>query len=495
MNILKKSSLQTRIFVVLIIIVVAQIGGLIIGQQTIREVQIGGPNYQGIELKTDYIGNMARMRANINLINSTLFSALWENDEGKVETLSQMSERMEVLFVELDQMHLASEGSVGCGYCHDQAHVGEIKESLAGTRKIWEEMRGLLSERIVPALAEEDVEAAGEIVEEKYLGLYSRLMATSKEEIELVREALPQFKESAMTKTDRMILFYNVGGIGAVLFLVCVTFYLTRKIIRTVNHIVENLNQSADRINLESTSSSDSSQDLADMSTSIAASLEETSASLEQINSMIQQNDEGAQAASGEVRNNSQVSIQANADMDMMQTSMGKIKGDSDEIASITHDIQSIAFQTNLLALNAAVEAARAGEAGAGFAVVADEVRSLARRTAEAARNISGLVERAIANVGEGSDRLATVAERLREVGVSSEKVKVLVDEISRSSHEQALGIKQIAKAAQEMDNSTQQLAATSDQNANSSRSLMEQVVILRENIGELTSFIEGDGE
>ncbi|MBP6484077.1 MAG: methyl-accepting chemotaxis protein, partial [Rhodoferax sp.] len=151
---------------------------------------------------------------------------------------------------------------------------------------------------------------------------------------------------------------------------------------------------------------------------------------------------------------------------------MKGINESSRKIADIIGVIDGIAFQTNILALNAAVEAARAGEQGRGFAVVATEVRALAGRSADAAKEIKGLIGASVERVEHGTALVDKAGATMTEVVTSIKRVADIVSEISASSNEQSLGVAQIGEAVSMMDQTTQQNAALVEEMAAAAASL-----------------------
>ncbi|MDH0740394.1 methyl-accepting chemotaxis protein, partial [Achromobacter spanius] len=174
-------------------------------------------------------------------------------------------------------------------------------------------------------------------------------------------------------------------------------------------------------------------------------------------------------------------------------STMQGISASSRKISEIVSVIDGIAFQTNILALNAAVEAARAGEQGKGFAVVAGEVRSLAQRSAQAAKEIKGLIEDSVTKVGAGSQQVERAGATMQEIVASVKRVTDIMGEISAASEEQSSGIDQVNRAVSQMDEVTQQNAALVEEAAAAAGSLQEQaqrlaqaVAVFKINAGEV---------
>lgn len=200
--------------------------------------------------------------------------------------------------------------------------------------------------------------------------------------------------------------------------------------------------------------------DLSSRTEEQAAALQETAASMEQIKTTVRQNADNAHAARELAESASHNAHNGGEVMQSLEQIMAQITTSSRQIADINGVIDSIANQTNILALNAAVEAARAGEQGRGFAVVAEEVRNLAKRSADAAKEINQLINTSVNNIDIGSRQVGQASTVMQEIVTSVAQVTQIMGEITSASDEQSAGINQISQAVNEMDLVTQQNAA-----------------------------------
>ena len=215
--------------------------------------------------------------------------------------------------------------------------------------------------------------------------------------------------------------------------------------------------------------------DLSSRTEEQASALEQTAASMEELGSTVRQNAENARQANQLALSASTVAMQGGEVVGQVVDTMRGINESSRKISDIIGVIDSIAFQTNILALNAAVEAARAGEQGRGFAVVAGEVRNLAQRSAEAAKEIKGLINDSVERVELGSQLVDKAGSTMTEVVTSIRRVTDIVGEISAASTEQSQGVAQVGEAVTQMDQTTQQNAALVEESAAAADSLRKQ--------------------
>jgi methyl-accepting chemotaxis protein PixJ len=164
----------------------------------------------------------------------------------------------------------------------------------------------------------------------------------------------------------------------------------------------------------------------------------------------------------------------------------------SQQISKVVSLINQIALQTNLLAINASIEAARAGEEGRGFAVVAEEVGALAAQSANATKEIEGIVEaiqretsevvdameNGTTQVVEGTRQVNEAKESLNQIVKVSREIDGLLKSISTATVSQTETSQVVKLLMQQITESSEQTSTTSRQ---VSSSLQETVAIAQQ--------------
>jgi methyl-accepting chemotaxis protein len=251
--------------------------------------------------------------------------------------------------------------------------------------------------------------------------------------------------------------------------------------------VVREVRTSTDRITTVSGEIAAGNQELSTRTEQQAGALEETASSIEELTSTVRQNADNARQANQLAVSASDVAAKGGAVVAQVVDTMESINASSKNIGEIIGVINGIAFQTNILALNAAVEAARAGEQGRGFAVVASEVRILAQRSAEAAKEIKGLIDHSVVQTAAGTQLVSEAGVTMNAIIDSIRSVTDIMGEISAASAEQSAGIEQINQAVVQMDQVTQQNAALVEEAAAASASMQDQAISLANVVGVFT--------
>ena len=202
-----------------------------------------------------------------------------------------------------------------------------------------------------------------------------------------------------------------------------------------------------------------------------ATSVQDTTSSLAQMNILISQNADNSKEME-------QMALKGAKDMEHTSKAVAESVRAMRSIAEKTSIIEEIAYQTNLLALNAAIEAARAGEHGKGFAVVATEVRKLAERSESAAQEISSLA----CSSAQGAERSG---EALNALVPSIAKTAALVQQVTASSREQAIGVTRVSQSMTQVDQVTRNNAAAAEELS----STAEQMALQAGNLQKLMGF------
>lgn len=251
-----------------------------------------------------------------------------------------------------------------------------------------------------------------------------------------------------------------------------------------LRELVTRVRESAHNVHLAAGEMAQGNQDLSRRTEGTAMTLDRTVAALEQITRNLQQSSRELARARELASGAAQQAVGGGVIVADLVRGMRQVRQQSQKVEEIVGLIDGIAFQTNLLALNAAVEAARAGEAGRGFAVVAAEVRQLALRSAEAARDVKGLIATSLGSIEAGARQAETVGEVMEGTVQAIQGVAAAITEVARATEAQDGEVSGVHEAMARVSEATQQNSALVEQSASASRHLQGQAEVLAGLIG-----------
>jgi methyl-accepting chemotaxis protein/methyl-accepting chemotaxis protein-1 (serine sensor receptor) len=423
--------------------------------------------------RTDLIGQLNTSLAEMKGVRQLLITGDTSTAEQRRSLLGAGSAKVDRLLAELDPLVTV-------------ARERQLLESLRKAHQSW------AANHRDPGARCADCHAPGAVGMEGGNRQHGQMEQASEGLAQVQRDSLAAASGEVETTVARSHWYaIGLGGLAAA---------LCAWILRVVHRSMKSLRKTTLLLSEGSTQAVAGAMHVKDASAALAQNAEQqsrnvgtTSSTAEELAAMTQKNAGLAnQSAALMVRVEEGVQA-ANSTLRSLQASMDEIAASSGKVSGIIKVIDGIAFQTNILALNAAVEAARAGESGLGFAVVADEVRNLAQRSAEAARDTSGLIDESAAKSIEGRTRLDEVIKSIEEITARSTEVKALVDGVSLGNQEQAKGIEEIARSVRQMEQQVHQVLRSGEDLTLVAQQISAQTTTVENGVARLQSMVDGN--
>ena len=464
----------------------------------IRQITIGGPQYQHIVMAKDLVADILPPPSYIIEANLLSYQLRQAAPAQQASIISRL-QRCEQAFNQHYQ------------YWQQQALPLPLRDALVGqAQQYGREFFVLLNQQLIPALQKQQTGKATTVFATMQQA-YAQHRQAIDNAVSLAQQYQIQLENEADNSNQRNWLLLGLALMTTVLIVALLLrrsyhqlitllgaepaqtqqhinelaegLWLTRlqqaepdsmsgvldSMISRLSRVMQGIRQTARDMGALSSRVEHAASHIGDQSSSEAAHLEEIATTLQQFSSMLDTTMHRVQ----ETEHQCGIAVEASREGRLLvENTLQALH----HIINCIDQIDDIVYQTDLLALNAGIEAARAGEHGKGFAVVAQEVRKLAQRSKDVALEIQQLSHQTMQRAEHADSAMGALEQTI----VQTQR---LIEHITHSSKEQNLGIGQISQSLNQLSNSSVQNAEESLNMATLSREMLQHTAALQQRI------------
>jgi methyl-accepting chemotaxis protein len=234
--------------------------------------------------------------------------------------------------------------------------------------------------------------------------------------------------------------------------------------LQALGDVMKDLNHNAQQVAAAASQSSTALNQVSDGAINQTHAISQIVIAVREASQAIEDVSRNTESASIESKFSMEVVLHSREKMTEMVGVVHSISDNSKKINKITGIIEDIANKTNLLSLNAAIEAARAGEHGKGFSVVADEVGKLATISAQNAKEIKQLIEKAVIDTEKAVKTVQEVAAEMSKIDGASSASNGFLMRISSAIEQQSSAVQEIAANLDSLDAIARSNASASEE-------------------------------